>query len=524
MSEQLADILDLSLAWKRVKDDFRDRVFLRHPYAVEVIESDLRGWLTARLDSVRDGSYAPASMYVCEVPKGRGLVRPGSHLSYVDRVIYAACVGACFQAIHEALKWSQGKVDLSYRLAVQPSSPDWIRDRFTGWQEFRQQSLRRIDAGALYVVMADISAFYENVDISVLLSDLKQSGPPGDAVEQIARCLNKWAQVPGRGIPQGQSPSDILAKLYLNNVDLNLQNMGYDHLRYVDDIRVFCKDVVAAKRVLIDLSRLLRKRGLSLQAAKSEIYRADQARDKIEGIAVVLKGVAERFINQVVRETGIGDPYISIPEADDILGQNPEEAPAEIITEAYQTYFVDSPNQFNPTLFHFLLNRLGNQADSFAEDHTVTLLEPHPAEILEYLSRLQDPPVADLVEFLSSDAAIYDFQNHQILEFFLKRENIPEELISVARQMAFDPTKPRYLRTVGRALLGRFGSVADLERLFNSYDETNDPSEKGEIICSLCRLEKGRRNSFLSRAEQDGEMSARAARWVRSQAVIQVTS
>ncbi|MGB9198803.1 MAG: RNA-directed DNA polymerase, partial [Terriglobales bacterium] len=391
MSEDLANLLDMKTAWKRVKDDARNRVFIRHPYAIQVVELDVEGWLNARLEDVRKDRYTPSSMFVCDVPKGKGLVRPGSHLAYADRLVYTACVGACFPAIHAALNWAQGAIDFSYRLAKRPGDPEWLRDRFAGWQEFREKSIQRIDKGALYIVMADITAFYENVDIGILTSDLKQVKAPAAAIEQISRCLNKWAQVSGRGIPQGQSPSDILAKLYLNNVDVNLKNMGYDHLRYVDDVRIFCKTLVEAKKALVDLSRLLRKRGLSLQAAKSEIYRSDEARDEIEDVAVVLKGIKERFIQEVVRGTGFGDPYMSVPEADEILGKNPEDAPIEVIQETYQTYFVDSNNEFNATLFRFLLSRLGKQSDSFAAEHCVTLLGDHPEEtkaIVDYLARL----------------------------------------------------------------------------------------------------------------------------------------
>ena len=176
MSEKLANLLDMRSAWRRVKEDIRTRVFLRHPYSVQLIESDLDGWLATRLEAIRNDTYSPRSMFVCDIPKGKGLVRPGSHLSYADRLVYTGCLGACFPAIHETLKWSQGIVDFSYRLSSRPKGPDWLRDRFTGWQDFREHSLRKLDGGALYIVMADISAFYENIDIGFLVSDIKQTG------------------------------------------------------------------------------------------------------------------------------------------------------------------------------------------------------------------------------------------------------------------------------------------------------------------------------------------------------------
>ncbi|MGB9197749.1 MAG: hypothetical protein WCB53_12580, partial [Terriglobales bacterium] len=126
-------------------------------------------------------------------------------------------------------------------------------------------------------------------------------------------------------------------------------------------------------------------------------------------------------------------------------------------------------------------------------------------------------PDGTVIKFLNSDSAVYDYQIYQILEFYLIRKSPPtEDLLSIARQLAFDAARPRYLRTVGRALLGKYGTAADLERLLNSYDEVTDPSERGELVCALFRLERTRRNAFLGRAEQEGEMNMRAAKWVRT--------
>ena len=210
MPEVLAKLLDLKTAWKRVKEDIRTRVFLRHPYSVQLIETDLDGWLSNCQKAIRSDIYVPRSMFVCDIPKGKGLVRPGSHLSYTDRLVYTACVGACFPAIHDTLKWSQGIVDFSYRLSTNPKDSDWLRDRFTGWQDFREHSVSKIDKGALYVVMADISAFYENVDIGFLISDIKQTGAPLEVIEQIGQCLNKWAQVTGRVCRKARVPPIFL--------------------------------------------------------------------------------------------------------------------------------------------------------------------------------------------------------------------------------------------------------------------------------------------------------------------------
>jgi len=428
-------------------------------------------------------------------------------------------------SIQAVLKWSQGTIDFSYQLAFDPSNPEWIRGRFVGWKNFDEESIAKIRAGATFVVVADISAFYENIDIGLLMSDVRATGAPKQAFDQLSTCLNKWAQVSGRGIPQGQTPSDILAKLYLNTVDENLKHMGYDHLRYVDDIRVFCQSELEAKRLLIDLSRLLRRRGLNLQSAKSKILLANDAEAEIRDVTSVLRSVRQEFIAEVVQHSGHGDPYIDVNEADELLEESADDAPIEVIQKTYQNYFVDAVHPFNKTLFRFLLNRMARQGDPFAGSHALTMLEHHPEEthtVLRYLDFVyeMDDLQRPLVEMLRAGQIVYDYQTYQILAWFLNgSDTASPEFMDFIRATSFSPERPRYVRTICRAFIGRFGTTADLERLADLYDLTTDPSERVEIICSLRRLERGRRNAFLGRVEGDGEMNRRAVQWIKAQSV-----
>ena len=523
MSEELAALLDLRTAWRRVKRDVQDRIFVRHPFAVSMIELELEAWLHDRSEAIRGDDYAPGPMFVCDVPKGKGLIRPGSHLSYPDRLIFTACVGACFRAIHQRLGWSQGVVDFSYRLAADPGSGDWLRDRFVGWKEFQDNSTDAIGHDCSHVVIADIASFYESIDISMLLSDLRDANAPAAAIAQIGTCLNRWAQVPGRGIPQGQNASDILAKLYFNNIDHVLRDMGYRHLRYVDDLRFFCRNLVEAKKALIDLSTLLRKRGLILQAAKSEIHEANAARQKFDEVTAVVRVVNQRFISDVVAEIGMGDPSMSVHEAEEILDENPDEAPLEVISEAYRAHVMGIRNRLNGTLFRFLLNRLGKQRDSFAAQHCITLLEPYPEEtdtILRYFGLVGpgEEIESQIVGLMCSGRMVYQYQFYQIIEWFHERSTGPSErLLALVRRILFEQASPKYLSTICVAFLGKFGVSADIERIAARYDETNDTSERAEIICSVRRMERGRRNAFLARVDRDGGENIRAVRWVRTE-------
>lgn len=299
--------------------------------------------------------------------------------------------------------------------------------------------------------------------------------------------------------------------------------MGYTHLRYVDDIRVFCHSTIQAKQLIIDLSNLLRRRGLNLQSAKTEILPAEDAKRNIESVTSALRAVRKQFISEVVQASGVGDPYISLSEADEILETSPDDAPIEIIQKAYEQNFMAEGTEFNKSLFRFLLNRLAKQEDLFAGAHVLGLLEPHPEEthaILNYLRAAYPmdviaPAVTDLI---NSGTLVYAYQLYQILNWFREYCTHPsEDLVAAFRKICLDTRFPRYVRTTCRAFLALHGTQADLERIVGLYDHTTDPSEQVEIICSVQRLEKGRRNAFLGRVENDGEMHRRAVKWVRGQ-------
>jgi hypothetical protein len=240
LSNALAERLNLGVAWRRVKYDLKHRSFLALPYEVELIETDLDGWLGSIDTSLRSDTYNPGPMVVCDVPKPGFLIRPGSHLSLADRVVYTAAVGACFAQIHGSLQWAQGAVDFAYPISRRSERRVMASQPIPGWQHFRERSKAILaEQGITHALFGDIAAFYENIDISMLTSDLRSLNSDPDVIKLLSMCLNRWAQVTGRGIPQGISASDIIAKLYLNSVDLNLRAEGFRHLRYVDDVRVF---------------------------------------------------------------------------------------------------------------------------------------------------------------------------------------------------------------------------------------------------------------------------------------------
>ncbi len=520
VSAALADALDLDLAWRRARESW-DRAGVRPAYELELVEHDPDGWL-ARLDNdVRANRYHPSAIETSDLPKSRGLVRPLAYLVPDDRLMYFALVGACYERIFDAVAWSQGSHDFAHQLA-EPAKQSWIRNRYKGWSNFRRASLINLNTFP-HVVITDIAAFYENVDLATLISDLNGLGVPSVISSQLSSCLNRWASVNGRGLPQGFEPSDVLSKVYLNSVDRELANRGTVHTRYSDDIRLFCRSSVEAQRILVHVNRALRARGLSLQAAKTRIASADEARVEIEGVIPVLRGILHRLQQELLEDDDVDDPYPPLADLDAALGEDPEEAPLEIIRQAFANYFVepDAP-PFDKTLFRFVLKRLGAALDGTALPHAIRFLRERPDEteaVLRYLWQLValapfDEPLA---AFLQSDQGrVYDHQTYQIMRWVSNSQHVEiPHLLGIARRYALDPGVSRHIRGVCQKIVGQLGDQSDLELLQRRYSDTRDSLEQAQILCSLRRMETQRRNAFLARARNDGELQARAVAWVR---------
>jgi hypothetical protein len=512
---------DLPLAWRRTKVDIQaNRVFVRTPYEVELVDQNTDEWL-AQLNEKVVAGYRPVSAIIADIPKGNGAVRPGAVLSLEDRTVYADLIGSMFPQISAGLRWSQGSVDFSYQLSERSDRVNWFSNRFAGWSQFRQKQLEKFqkDEKVTHVVVTDLTGFYENIDLPTLLSDLRELGSDANAVQQLSTCLYRWAVIPGRGIPQGYSPSDILAKVYLNPVDRALMEEGFDYIRYVDDMRLFCTGFAKCKESLLFLTQALRRRGLNLQTSKTEMLGRDAAKTRIEGIAPVIEAEQKRYRKEIEEIVGAVDPYAPIAEIE--VQIDPDDAPLEILRNVFSEHFLSDRPRFNTSLFHYILKRFGAQKDPTALEFCLNQLYIRPQEtqpILDYIRMIGEPDqiYPTVIKFLNSDDDIYEYQKYQLFRWLGERSiPPPPRLLAIARQLTFDLSRPPYLRAVCRRLLQEHGSVGDRERLEQSYGHAHDDLEAAQILISLKNMEAGRRNAFYGRVEGDGLLRARAARLVR---------
>jgi hypothetical protein len=509
---------DVQRPYSIVKVDAKNGMnFVRYPFEAELFARQH----TAELDRIKNElegtAYTPSACGIANAPKGKGAVRPGAILTFKDQIAYTMLVDSLYPKIHAEIASLQGVSDFAYQLRP-INANTWFRHQFTCWDDFKSKSLDKITGGSQFIVLTDVTGCYENIDLNLLSTDLRRIGAPAETIALLRKMLKKWSQVGTKGLPQGVSASHLLAKLYMSGIDIEMRNAGYKQFRFVDDIRVFCDSIPEAKKALMKLTEILRRRGLNLQSSKSKILQADEAKKEIAGKASVIEALHARLRSETDVIEVEGYPYAieiqintGIPSAEQL----------NILKQAFRDYFLlGDDSDFDKSLFHYLLNKLGNAADDIAAAYCLDLLERHPEEtstLLKYLGKQHDPSIfyPQLIIFMKSENAIYDYQNYLIVEWLLNHGCNLDTFQLILRSTGFDNNKPSYYKAKFKQALGAVGNHTDLIRIRDSLDEAPNVQEKEAVICSLARLENSIRNSFLTDTSSSDSSLANACNHAR---------
>lgn len=121
-------------------------------------------------------------------------------------------------------------------------------------------------------IKLDVTNFYPSIKHKELVSRLgRKIRNPSiknlilSAISSQTVSVSKPSDLPSaRGVPQGLAVSNILAAIYLSNIDNHLNSMhGIKYYRYVDDVLIFCK-FSESKKISEQVIRMFRKIGLKV--------------------------------------------------------------------------------------------------------------------------------------------------------------------------------------------------------------------------------------------------------------------
>ena len=166
-------------------------------------------------------------------------------------------------------------------------------------------------AGKDWVVDMDITKFFDRVNHDILMTRIGQTIRDKRVLRLIGRYLRAEVMIEGvvqesgEGTPQGGPLSPLLANIYLDALDRELERRGLAFSRYADDCNVYVSSQRAAERVLTSLKTWIEKHlRLEVNATKSGVGRPWERKflgfqiDPAGKIRVAPKSV-ERFRNKV---------------------------------------------------------------------------------------------------------------------------------------------------------------------------------------------------------------------------------
>lgn len=187
-----------------------------------------------------------------------------------DEIKYLSMVLSIFKDIENARITKNKNYIFSYRKSNKVKG--YIFDLDYNYQTFRNET-GKIVSSKKYKIMikCDISNFYDRLNIHRLISKLYTICSKNDVIKSIEELLLFWSDRNSYSLPVGSNASRILAEAALIDVDKFLFDNDIKFLRFVDDFRIFCNDVIEAQIILNKLVRRLDQEGLFLNSNKTEI-------------------------------------------------------------------------------------------------------------------------------------------------------------------------------------------------------------------------------------------------------------
>lgn len=261
-SDLLEAILDrdnLNKAYKRVKRNHGAAGV--DGMAVEEALPWLKEHKGELLQTIREGRYMPNPVRRKEIPKPDGGVRKLGIPTVVDRIIQ--------QAIAQKLQniWEPLFSDSSYGYRPKRRA-----------QQAIQQAKKYAEQGYRYVVSVDLSKYFDTLNHEVRMNLLHRQIRDGRVLRLIKKYRKSGVLENGivceteEGSPQGGPLSPMLANIYLNEFDWEMESRKVRMVRYADDIVVFARSKRAAERLLESSRRYLEGRlKLRMNREKSKV-------------------------------------------------------------------------------------------------------------------------------------------------------------------------------------------------------------------------------------------------------------
>lgn len=431
-------------------------------------------------------NYSVKPLLQIDVPKSNFTIRPMARPEIKDWIIYQALVDYLISIIVRKVSRRSYSI-LNFK----------NKGSIDGWYLFDEKSRELYEKGFRYAVITDITGYFENIDLNELRNKLINYTNGNLDNKKIVDFLHNkfllpWSSVRinGFGLPQGPAASSFLGDIYLDNIDREMEKRrGY--IRYMDDIRIFCKSEIEAKKALIDIVKTLRNYKLNINSKKTKILINNQ----IENLLFDPKKTILNTIQNALSSKEIEIINSIIPL---------------LIDDIFVAGFSDS--FFSDRYLRFSLFRLSVLKESgikFNDNKVINLIlanfknKPHHAyNFCNFLSLYdQNLKISDFfIKFLKSRENIYEWQELHILRTLLEINlRLNKREINIFFNRFKDRNRHWANRSLYALLIGRCGKPADRELISDEFNLVEDCELKKNILLSIQQLGIASRNSFYKK-------------------------
>ena len=256
LMEQMLGSANLGKAWKAVKSN-KGSAGIDGIEVADFIHHIRPHWSNLKA-KIERGDYKPAPVKRVYIPKGSGEVRPLGIPSVQDRFLCQAMLQIIQPVFEEHFS--------AHSYGFRPGR---------GTHDAIQAAQQFVKEGKVWVVDIDLKSFFDEVNHDLLMNKVRAHIQDKEVRRFIGKYLragvleNRQVIKSMKGVPQGNPLSPLLANLYLDDLDKELEKRGLSFSRYADDCNIYVSSRKAAERVYASLVSWIEKH-LKLQVNRSK--------------------------------------------------------------------------------------------------------------------------------------------------------------------------------------------------------------------------------------------------------------